>query len=293
MDGIDGVELVVFDKRRGRRAYADVRAQLGDRQFDAALCMHASFRVNWLYPSLQTPLRLGFDKARAKDFQWLFTNARIPANAREHALEAMMGFATAIGASETPLRWDIPLNDEMRAKASVDGDYVLISPCSSDRARNFRNWPVERYIEIVQYLEDEKGLKVVVTGGGTDTERDYGERIAAMTSAENRVGKTDLKTLLALIDGARFVICPDSGPAHMATTVGTPVVGLYATSNPKRTGPYLSSATIVDRYPDAARAFLNRDVDTLRWGQRIRHADAMNFVTIDDVRSRIDAITSK
>lgn len=290
MDGIDGVDLVVFDKRKGRKAYADVRNQLGNRRFDVALCMHASFRVNWLYPSLNAPLRLGFDRARAKDFQWLFTNARVAARPREHALDAMMGFATAIGADETPLRWDIPVDDAARNEASIDVPYALISPCSSIRARNFRNWPVERYIDIVRYLEDERGLTVVLTGGGTDVERRYGEHIAERTRADNRIGQTGLKTLLALIDGARFVICPDSGPAHMATTVDTPVVGLYATSNPERTGPYRSLGTVVNRYPDAARAFLDRDVDALKWGQRIRHEDAMNFVTIDDVRDKIDGI---
>ena len=84
------------------------------------------------------------------------------------------------------------------------------------------------------------------------------------------------------------MICPDSGPAHMATAVGTPVIGLYATSNPDRTGPYLSRDLTVNRYPDAARKYLGKGVDELRWGQRVRHADAMDLITIDDVSGKID-----
>ena len=92
----------------------------------------------------------------------------------------------------------------------------------------------------------------------------------------------------ALIAAADLVICPDSGPAHMATAAGTPVIGLYATSNPNRTGPYLSRHLTVNRYPDAVRKYLGSDVDQLRWGQRVRHPDAMDLITIRDVTDKID-----
>ena len=77
-----------------------------------------------------------------------------------------------------------------------------------------------------------------------------------------------------------MVLCPDSGPAHMATAAGTPVVGLYATSNPDRTGPYLSRDLCVNRYPDAVRRYLGKDIRDLRWGQRVRHPDAMELITV-------------
>ena len=75
-----------------------------------------------------------------------------------------------------------------------------------------------------------------------------------------------LKELLAVLAAADVVICPDSGPAHMATAVRTPVIGLFATSNPERTGPYCCRDLTVNRYPDAARKFLGREAATLRWG---------------------------
>jgi len=79
MADIPEIEFIIFDKNKGRKAYADVSAQLKGRQFDVALCMHASMRANWLCRSINTPLRLGFDFKRARDFQWLFTNRRIKA----------------------------------------------------------------------------------------------------------------------------------------------------------------------------------------------------------------------
>ncbi|MBT8087310.1 MAG: glycosyl transferase, partial [Gammaproteobacteria bacterium] len=112
MSEMTDVEFIVFDKSKGRHAYDEVHRDLKGRNFDVALCMHASMRVNLLCRAIPTAVRLGFDRARARDFQWLFTNHRIPAGENEHALDAMMSFATAIGAAPTPLRWDLPLSPE-------------------------------------------------------------------------------------------------------------------------------------------------------------------------------------
>ena len=292
MSDIQDIEFVVFDKSLGRAAYSNVRAALQGRRFDVALCMHASMRANLLVRSLPADIRLGFDRARAKDLQWLFTNRRIDAAHGEHAMEAMMAFATAVGALEQPLRWDIPLPDEDRQFAAdvIAGKSptVIISPCSSQRARNFRNWRVDRYAAVISYLEARYSARVILTGGPSTLEKDYGEQLAAGSNAVNLTGRTTLKQLAALIADADLVICPDSGPAHMATALGTAVLGLYATSNPDRTGPYLSQNYVINRYPDAVRRFLGKNVADLGWGQRVRHADAMDLITVDDVKQVID-----
>jgi heptosyltransferase I len=292
MGDIADVEFITFDKSEGLRAHRNVGRELSGKRFDVALCMHASMRANLLCRLIPSTHRVGFDKSRAKDLQWLFTDERIPAAGGEHAMEAMMGFATYIGARPTDLRWDIPIDADDRAFARDRcGDRTaIISPCSSQRSRNYRNWPVERYIDVVRHLRDRYGVTVLLTGGRSDVERDYGQAIEAATGVSNLIGSTSLKQLFALISAADVLICPDSGPEHMATAAGTPVVGLYATSNPARTGPYLSLARTVNRYPDATRQFLGKDASALRWGQRVRHPDAMDLITIDDVIGHLDDI---
>ena len=293
MGDIADIDFVVFDKSRGRDAYRDVRTALHGRQFDVALCMHASMRANLLVRSLPATTRIGFDRARAKDFQWLFTNRRVDGAHGEHAMEAMMSFATAVGAAERPLRWDIPLADADREFAATcadgDGPLVVISPCSSQRTRNFRNWRIENFAAVIEHLEQRHGARVVLTGGPSALETDYGEQLAARSGATDLTGRTSLKQLAALIAAADLVICPDSGPAHMATALGTTVVGLYATSNPDRTGPYLSQKYTINRYPDAVLKYLGKNVADLRWGQRVRHRDAMDLVTVADVTQSIDS----
>ncbi len=288
---IPDIEFIIFDKSKGRRAYKDVRSALGDKRFDIALCMHASMRANFLYRSIHAPVRLGFDRKRAKDFQWLFTNKRIAAAHGEHALEAMMSFASHIGVAPQAIRWDIPLDEEVREFAadyrSPNKPLVLISPCSSNRSRNFRNWSVENYTKTIEHLNN-KGCRVVLTGGPSDIEIEYGKALSANGAADDLIGNTSLKQLAALIDAADLVICPDSGPAHIATSFSTPVLGLYATTNPDRTGPFASRELTANRYPDAALKYLGKPHDDLRWGQRVRHPDAMNLITVEDVTGKID-----
>ncbi len=292
MSSISDIDFIVFDKSRGRSAYKDVRAQLRDKQFDVALCMHASLRANLLVRAVPSRIRLGFDRARARDFQWLFTNRRIDATPGEHAMEAMMAFASAIGAEPTELRWDIPLTNQEREFAARYSDgaqpLVVISPCSSQRSRNYRNWSADRYLAVIEYLESKYGASVVITGGPSDVEFEYGERLAFNTGAENLVGRTSLRELAALIASASLVICPDSGPAHIATAMGTPIIGLYATSNPDRTGPYISRELTINRYPDAISRYLGKNVRDLRWGQRVRHPAAMDLISVADVIEKID-----
>ena len=299
MSEISDIEFIVFDKSKGRHAYDEVRVELKGRNFDVALCMHASMRVNLLCRAIPTAVRLGFDRARARDFQWLFTNYRIPAAENEHALEAMMSFATTIGAKSTPLRWDLPLSSQATGYAARFEDcrrpVVVISPCSSQRSRNFRNWSVDNYAVIVRHLQQEHGCTVVLTGGRSNLETEYGDKLCRAADREiiDLIGKSSLQELAAVIKTADLVICPDSGPAHVATAVGTPVIGLYATSNPARTGPYLSRDLTVSRYDEAVRQYLGKDSSALRWGTRVRHPDAMDLITIDDVRGKIDGFLGK
>ena len=201
-----------------------------------------------------------------------------------------MGFARHIGARPTGLRWDIPLGDPERAFAGqhAGAPTVVISPGSSQRSRNYRTWPVERFAPVAQYLHERRQAKVLVTGGNSQLEHDYARTIAERSGATSLVGQTSLKQLYAMIAAADVVICPDSGPAHMATAAGTPVIGLYATSNPARTGPYLSRELCVDRYPDAVRRYLGKQASDLRWGQRVRHPGAMELITVGDVIDKID-----
>ena len=239
-------------------------------------------------------IRLGFDRSRARNGQWLFTNARIAAQPRQHVMDGLFGFAQALGVTDLTPRWDIPIPpqaEEFARRHIPEGrDMLIISPCSSNRLRNWRNWSAENYARVVDYAAERYGMGALITGGGSDLEREYGERIGSLArhTPVDLVGRTSLKQLLALLRRGRVLISPDSGPVHMATAVGTPVIGLYATSNPERTGPYYGRQWVVNRYPEAAREEFGRPVEQIRWGRRVRNPHAMQRISVGDVCRKLD-----
>jgi heptosyltransferase I len=295
LGGLEGVDFVVLDKALGWRGYAAVRRALAGRRFDALLHMHASARANAASLLVRSKLKVGFDKARARDYQWLFTNARLSPRREQHVMDALFEFAELIGVHRNAPRWDIPIEaTDVAAVAPYfanDKPTLVISPCTGQRFRNYRNWRVDWYAEIADYAEQRYGAQVLLTGGSTAIERSYGRDITAMAQSQprNLIGKTSLKQLLAIFKRATVVLCPDSGPAHMATAVGTPVVGLYATSNRHRTGPYFSQHLVVDKYPEAVEREFGRPVESLRWGQRVRDPAAMSLISVADVTPKLDA----
>jgi heptosyltransferase I len=105
-----------------------------------------------------------------------------------------------------------------------------------------RNWQPSRYAEVADFAVEKLNMRVVLTGGPSDLEINTGQEIeAAMhAQAQNLIGKDTITQSVALLKKATLVISPDSGPAHLASAVGTPVLGLYAATPSKRSGPYNS-----------------------------------------------------
>ena len=291
---LNDIEFITLDKSRGIDGYLNIRRRLKGRRFPVLLHMHASMRANIASLMINADIRLGFDKARARDRQWLFTNRKIPAHPEQHVMDGLFSFIETLGVHERTLKWDIPVStpDRRLAQELSEGHHRLcvISPCTSQRFRNYRNWPADNYVAVAEHLNEQYDARVVLTGGPTGTEREYGRKIQSAVTfpVTNLIGQTSLKELLAILESTDLLICPDSGPGHMATAVGTPVIGLYATSNTYRTGPYFSQHLVVDEYPEAVHREFGKPVSALRWGQRVRDPNAMNLIRVDSVLTKID-----
>ncbi len=290
---LPGIEFVVFDKKAGRTAYGDLRRRMSGRRYDVLLHMQLAIRASLAAALVPAELKVGFDRPRARELQWLFTNARIAPRQREHVLDSLFGFAEALGLRERSMRWDISLPEpavDYARRAIPDGQPALvISPCSS---HVLRNWSAEGYAAVADHAAAQHGLRVLVCGGRSELEVQYGERIAGLMRQPcvNLVGKDTLVEFLATLQRATLLISPDSGPAHMATTVGTPVIGLYAATNPARSGPYYSRPWCVDRYEAAARKFMGGSAAGLPWTEKIEQPGVMDLITPADVIERLDAL---
>ncbi len=294
--GIPDVEFIVFDKSQGLRAYADLRRQLRARQFDALLAMQASWRANFIYPLISAPLKIGFDRTRARDGQWLFTNRAIPF-ARQHLLDSFFAFLETLGLRERTLRWNLPITDAERGwaasrLASSAAPILAVNPAAS---KHEREWPLERMIEVLRAAQARWGVQVVLTGGPSEHEHEIGRQItqAISTNIVNLIGETTPKQLAAVLAKAQCLLAPDTGPVHIACAVGTPVVGLYAVAPPELSGPYLHADLVVNRYPQAVRSLLGQDPQTAKWTTRVHGGEAMKLITVEDVLSKLAQVFEK
>lgn len=291
---LPGVEFVVFDKQAGWGELLRLRRQLTGRRFDVLLHAQVSLRANLIAALIRADRRIGFDCARAREGHGLALNERIPAVAFQHQADALVSFAGVLGADTAGIDRAPPIGEEDREFALKHqpeaGRAVLVSPCSSRAARN---WPVENYAEIADWVIENTGRPVILVGGPSEMEAHTGEAIesAMRNQPVNLVGKDTLGQSLAMLERAACLIAPDSGPVHFAAALGTPVVGLYASTWSRRSGPLGSLEHCVDRFPEACRKYLGREPEQVKWGKRIEKTGVMSLVETATVIERLERLS--
>ncbi len=188
------IEFIVFNKKNGWREFLTLRKTLGGRHFDVLLMMQVALRANLISLLINASYRVGYDRARARDFHSLFCNQRIEGPERVHVLDTFFQFIEKLGLHARRMDWllqpsaqDIEYADNIIAGQPT----AIINACSSARRNNWRNWPIERYAAIIDWLWKNHGIKTILTGGPSAQESDYAHAIVTVTKTPviNLVGK--------------------------------------------------------------------------------------------------------
>lgn len=276
-------EVLRVDPARGWRAFAEVGRELRRRRFDLVLDLQVAFKAGLVTALSRAPVKLGFDRARARDLNWLFTTRRIPPRPPGHVQDQYFEFLDAIGVPHGTAEWGLgPWGEEERARqrefvASVGRPYAAINVATSNPDRD---WLPERWAAVVDTLHDRYGLASVLVGAATEREREIERAIrsAAKRDTVSALG-SGLRGLVGILDAAELVLALDSAPLHVAVALDRPVVSLMANADPRRTGPYRRfHDLIVDAYHDPgedAPVSMRR-----RWGRMPR-------ITVEDVLDRV------
>ncbi|HCG7365729.1 glycosyltransferase family 9 protein [Vibrio sp. 1159] len=289
---IDGVEVIVFDKKAGLEGYKALWKQLKGREFDALLHMQYAIRASVATLGIKAKYRLGFSSDRSQDFQTLFTNVKVPSPQSLHVADGLMAFAHQIGVPNTELDWTLTYSEQDRewAEAHISGDKpnLLLVPGAS---KAYKNWNAEGYVDVIEHARA-KGWNVILAGSPAQVELDLAESIQSRLEEPclNLVGQSSILQMLALIDNVEMVIAPDTGPAHMANAMNTPIIGLYAHHNPVRVGPYRYLQYVVSVYEEVILAETGKTSQQLSWRTRAKDETAMNRITSDQVISMFDHV---
>lgn len=278
-------DFIVFERHRGVRTptgYVQLMRTLRSRHFDLVLGLQVYLKAGLITALVSGDVKLGFDRARARDGQWLFTNARIPAQPAQHVQDQYFEFLHHLGVDPEPATWSLEFDDEER-EAQANFFSRLERPACAlvlGTSKPEKNWTVDGYAAVIDELASTSELQPVLVGGPSATERRMADQLSARCAAPvvDALGD-DLRRLAWLIDGSALLVSPDTGPLHIGRALATPAVSLFGHTNPKRYGPYRAySDLIVDGYAEH---------EGEEYSSMHVRRDGMKRVTVDAVLEKI------
>lgn len=290
--GIPHVTLVPYDKKTGWKGIFALWRQLKNERFDALLNMQTAFRASILSLGIKARYKIGFGKKRSREGQSFFVNRRVNDPASPHVLDGFMAFAEYIGVPPDKPKWKLAISAEdlKFAEQFIDParKNLLISPCSSKAEKD---WLIEGYVQVAN-IAHAHNVNVIFCSSPAKREMEMVEKITALCNFTpvNAAGKTNLKQLAALISKVDLVLSPDSGPAHIATTQGTPVIGLYAYHNPLRTAPYYNLANVVSVYEENVQKEFGKPSSELPWATKLKGKNLMAQIQVEKVVEQMKAL---
>ena len=275
-------DIILFDRVRGWRAFVDVRAALATRQFDLVLALQVYFKAGLITGFTRAPVKLGFDRARARDANWLFTTHRIAPHVGQHVQDQYFEFLDALEVPHEVPQWGLaPWNDDERMwqrefLAQFERPIVPLVVATSKPAKD---WLADRWVAVCHALYHDHGLQPVIVGGRSSREVAAEAHILAAAPFVQSALGSGLRRLAAILDGAALAISPDTGPLHLAVALRTPVIGLMGYTNPKRVGPYnFAHDLLIDAYGDPGEDY---PVDMVYRDGR------MERITVSDVLDKV------
>jgi len=274
-------EYIVFDRAAGVAAFSGFRKQVAGRRFDLVVALQVYLKAGLLAGLIESPRKLGFDRRRARDCNWVFTNERIPPHEPQHVQDQYFEFLHHLGVE--PVReWQFEFSQvEREARQAFFGELdrptlaVVVGTTKPEK-----NWFPERYARVLEVAEEDLGLQSMMVGSEHRAELAAARQVVELTRARPIMAlRHDLRRLAWLLDGSALMLSPDTGPLHVASALGTPVIGLYGYTDPKRVGPYRGSRElIVDRYSRAGETVPSAEV---RLGN-------MEKIEVDDVIEKLE-----
>ncbi|MFH0918590.1 MAG: lipopolysaccharide heptosyltransferase II [Candidatus Omnitrophota bacterium] len=251
-DALDGNpdldEIITFDKDakfKGWWATLKAAGLLRKKKFDLAMVLHPTNRMHLLTFLAGIPRRLGYDRK----FGFLLTDRikHTKEHGQKHESEYALDLIRYLGLQPQDKTLFMPIKEASEKWAQVlfsqaqikDSDKLLvIHPAASCRSKT---WPGERFAEVADKLIQKYGFKVIVVSGPADTQKAQVVIKNMRSKALNLAGKTSISQLASLLKRSQLFITTDSGPMHVASALGVPVITIFGRSqaglSPQRWGP--------------------------------------------------------
>lgn len=271
-----------LDRGRASGIVAIVKS-LRSAEYNCAIDFQSLYKSALLAFASGAGERFGFDREYAREgLATLFYTRRIhPSGA--HKVEHNLALAAAAGAAmPKAARFTLPESPEAAAWADRKlheleaQEFYVLSPGGGWRSKC---WPAERYGALQHEIASRFGLQGIVSFGPGE-EKLADEVVAPAGSRAPILLAMDLPQLMAVLRRAKFLVAADTGPLHVASALGTPVVALFGPTDPARNGPYGKPAVVV-RKAEAGETTYKRGAS---------YSPAMLRIEVSDVMAAIDRL---
>lgn len=230
-------------------------ASLREAAYDAAVDFQGLYKSAVISALSRSKLKVGFAANWLREpAAGIFYDERVAPHGRRHVIEWNFALVEPLGVRTPEVdQWEFSLprteaDDGYVAErlASFGAkEYIVVNPGGGWQSKR---WAPESFAELIRRLGPELGGKIFLTGS-PEEERLIHEIIRLSGSAEAHYFPSTLVQFIALARRARLFIGGDTGPLHLAAALGTPIVAIFATTDPlntvERNGPFLSEDVVI------------------------------------------------
>jgi heptosyltransferase-1 len=221
--------------------------ELKKERFDLVVDLQGLLRSSIITSATGAPVRIGFSEAR--EGSRVFYTDKIKGGKDIHAVDRYLKIAAFLGCDTSDVCFPFPLYKQSSPITLPSSeDYAVLVPGARWKTKR---WSPENFGELSSRLT----LNTIIVG----SKKDAGIANEILSKSKGKsislAGKTNLKELIEVMRGAKFVVSNDSGPMHIAAALGITVFAIFGPTNPLRTGPYGESHTIIKEDISCAPCF--------------------------------------
>ena len=231
--------------------YFEFLSTIGRRQFDLVIETRGDIRELLLlvFP-LKTRHRVG---CAAGGGGYLLSHP-VPYHGPKHRVDYHLDLARFLGCSvDQDMSWSLYLDESEQAQVDVllanhqvpAGKAIYTLHPGSRKP--LKCWPADRFAAIADWLAEETGCPVVLTGSPDEMPLVQEVIDHMKTRPVNLAGATTLRQLAAIIGRSALFVCNDSSPMHLAVAMNTPTIAIFGPSKSRETGPYGPGHQVVEK----------------------------------------------
>lgn len=244
--------------------------ELRNRRFDITIDAQGLLRSGLFAFATGAPLRVGY--ADARELGWLGLNRRVNVPSQTHTVDKMLALLAPLDVT-----CDIPdmrlyatpdASNKIKSDTQFEAPYIALAPTSLWPGKR---WPIERFVELAKRINSLGHSTVVI---GAPGEQSQCTPLLELQGVIDRVGKTTVGEMMAIVERARFVVANDSAALHMAVGFNTPAVALFGPTDTSLVGPYQRSSDVIQHRMPA---------DILDHKNEESGLEMMNRITVDEV----------